>query len=328
MFIQVLPAGAGAKRTGASFICSTVEEWIMGKAFNSILLAVDHCRGGAHAHQQAIVLAKRFRASLRMAYVVNSEDLAIPVPGPPGAPVVKPVVRGTRREAALTAEGREELAAFENACERAAVKHGGSILVGHSEAIWAKEASLCDLVVIRRAEKDFGFFDRWFGSMFWRIVVHSGRPVLVLPRTGSVAERMALFYSNRVESSSALPWVAAFVSALDIPLTVHIAPNSSRGGGYVKECKALLARHQVTAEFLHGGLLKAFAHEFSRPRSGLLECLPLLAFDGGFRRGLWFCRRRRLVERLLRTAAHGILLCPWLTGGETPSRLEEQKKWR
>ena len=230
MFIQVLPAGAGAKRTGASFTCSTVEEWIMGKAFNSILLAVDHCRGGAHAHQQAIVLAKRFRASLRMAYVVNSEDLAIPVPGPPGAPVVKPVVRGTRREAALTAEGREDL--------------------------------------------------------------------------------------------------AAFVSALDIPLTVHIAPNSSRGGGYVKEGKAPLARHQVTAEFLHGGLLKAFAHEFSRPRSGLLECLPLLAFDGGFRRGLWFCRRRRLVERLLRTAAHGILLCPWLTGGETPSRLEEQKRWR
>lgn len=281
----------------------------MSEMFQCILVAADQYRGGTHTHRNAIALAKKLHASLRMIYMVDFEDLRVLAPGPPSGEMTRRLFRGTPREAQLTGEGRKELKEFATSCERASIEYSGEVLVGSSEILWAEEARSCDLAMILPAKEDFGRFHRWFGSMFWRIAARSGRPVLIFRPNKLPADSVVLFYSNLVESARALPWVTELCSDLGMSLTVFSGKGPSRDYARDQECQAFLNHHQISARFEDKTALEVLNGELNQPGSQL-DSPSLLVFDGGFQRGLWFRRDRRLVEWLIRMSHQSILLCP------------------
>ncbi len=281
----------------------------MSELFRSVLVATDQYRAGAQTRHNAIALAQKLGASLRIIYAIDLEDIKVLAPGPPFGATRRQLFRGTAGEQQLTAQGREELKAFASASERESVEVGGEVLVGPSEVVWAEEARSCDLTVIRPVEEDFGRFARWFGSMFWRIAKRSGRPVLISGQDGLPEERMVLLYSNTVASARALPWVAGFCSALSLSLTIYASKGVSRNYAHADEYRAFLSSHEIAATYEDQGALEVLSNEATRPGSQIVG-KSMLALDGGFCSGLWFRRSRRLVERLIRTCPQDILLCP------------------
>jgi len=281
----------------------------VSELFRSILVATDQYRAGAQARQSAIALAQKLRSSLRIIYAIDLEDIRILAPGPPFGAIRRQLFRGTAGEEELAAQGSEELEAFASACERESTEVSGEVLVGPSEVLWAEEARSCDLTVIRPVEHDFGRFARWFGSMFWRIAKRSGRPVLICRQDELPRERMVLVYCNSVGSARALPWVAGLCSALGLSLTVYAREVVSRNYAGADEYRTFLSSHEIAATYEDQGALEVLLNEATRPGSQIVG-KSMLALDGGFCSGLWFRRSRRLVERLIRTSPHSILLCP------------------
>lgn len=281
----------------------------MTEFFRSILVATDQYRAGAQTRQNAIALAQKLRASLRVVYAIDLEDIKVLAPGPPFGATRKRLFRGTAGEQQLTAQGREELEAFAAACEQTSVECSGGVLVGPSGILWAEEARSCDLTTIVPVEGDFGRFARWFGSMFWRIAKRSGRPVLISRQDGLPEERMVLLYCNAVASARALPWVAGFCSALGLSLTIYASKGVSRNYAHADEYRTFLSSHEIAATYEDQGALEVLLNEATRPGSRIAGD-SILAVDAGFYRALWFRKRRRLVERLIRASPHSILLCP------------------
>jgi hypothetical protein len=257
----------------------------------------------------AITLAKKLKASLRLVYIVDFEDIKVLAPGPPDGGIRRRLLRGSATEAQFVAEGRDREREFAALCKGASIKCSSDVFVGPSEAIWAEEGRSCDLIMILPVEKDFGRFERWFGSMFWRIAVRSCRPVLIVRQDGLPESRMALFYSNEVQSAGALPWVCRLHFILGMSLTIYVGELPSREYARDDECQMLLDRHDLPARFEEKNALAALDAEVNQPGSELHEP-SLLVFDRGFYIRPWFRKRRRLVERLIHTSPHSILLCP------------------
>jgi len=281
----------------------------MTDILQNILVCVDHHRRDGPTRHNAIALAKRFATSLRITYVVDFKDLQVFAAGPPSGEAGRWVFTGTPRETQLAAEGREELKRFRSACKNGNVEHHVDLFVGSSEMIWAEEARLCDLAMIVPVEEDFCNFERCFGSMFWRIAVRSCRPVLLFRRNELPRSRMALFYTNRVGSARALPYVNALCSLLETPLTVYTSKARSRDYVRADECRAFLDCHEVCAEYERKDVSEVLITELKHPGSQLEEP-SLLVFDRGLCKGPWFRQHRRAVEQLIRTSPHWILLCP------------------
>jgi hypothetical protein len=163
--------------------------------------------------------------------------------------------------------------------------------------------------MILPVDEDFWHFERWLGSMFWRIAVRSCKPFLLFRRDEVPKNRVVLFYSNRRESARALPYVSTLCSALEMPLTVYCREVGPRDYARPDECKTFLERRQITATFSEKQVLEVLTGEAKHPGSQIAGP-SLLVFDRGFHKGLWFQKRRRVVEQLIRTSQHWILLCP------------------
>lgn len=281
----------------------------MSRLFQSILVCADHYRKNGFARDNPIALAKKLQSSLRVAYGVDLKDLQVFAPGPPSGESGRWVYRGTPKEAELVAEGSGELEQFRTVCEEASVRYSGDLFVGSSEMVWAGEARSSDLLMILPVDEDFWHFERWLGSMFWRIAARSCRPVLLFRRDEVPKNGAVLFYSNRLESARALPYVSTLCSTLEMPLTVYSCEVGSRDYARRDECKTFLEEHQITATFSEEEVLEVLAGEAKHPGSQIEEP-SLLVFDRGFHKGLWFQKRRRVVEQLIRTSQHWILLCP------------------
>ena len=281
----------------------------MSEMFQSILVAADRYRGSNHTWQNAVELAQRLRASLRLVYMVDFEDIKVLAPGPPDGVITRRLLRGSAREAQLAAEGRNAEREFVACTRDASIECSSDVFVGPSETIWAEEGRSCDLIMVLPVEKDFGRFERWFGSMFWRMAVRSCRPVLIVRQDGLPENRMALFYSNEVQSAGALPWVCRLRSILGMSLTIYVGKLPSREYARDEECQMFLDRHRVPVQFEEKNALMVLDAEVNEPGSELDEP-SLLVFDRGFCIRPWFRKRRRLVERLIHTSDHSILLCP------------------
>ena len=116
----------------------------MSEMFQSILVAADRYRGSNHTWQNAVTLAKKLRASLRLVYTVDFEDIKILAPGPPDGVITRRLLRGSAREAALVAEGRNAEREFVACTRDASIKCSSDVFVGPSETIWAEEGRSCD----------------------------------------------------------------------------------------------------------------------------------------------------------------------------------------
>jgi len=274
-----------------------------------ILVATDRCRSGPDTRRTAIALARKLHASLRIVYVVDVDDARILAPGPPYGSLTRQYVPGSAPERELVSEGEKAIEAFAVRCDRENVRHTEQLLVGPPAMVWGEEARACDLALIRRVDDDFRRFDRWFGSKFSHIVARSGRPVLILRQCEVPSGKMVLFYRRRMESARALPWVATICSDLDMGLVVCLGRRPPRPYARDDVFEDFLNQHQMSATVDERRALPVL-REFAEGGHAGLDSSAVLAFDVGFHRGAWFRKRRRLMERVIRTTQHGILLCP------------------
>jgi len=281
----------------------------VSETFRNILVAADRYRSDTYTRQNAVILAERLRASLRMVYIVDLEDLKVLAPGAPEGMITRRVLRGSGRESKLVAEGRKEGEKLATICKGASIECSSDVFVGRSRFIWSEKARSSDLFMILPIERDFGPFELIFGSMFWWIAACSCRPVLMVRQDGLRESRIALFYSNEVQSARALPWVCGLCSTVGMSLSVYAVKPLSRKRARDEECQIFFDRHRVPARFEDRNALVLLDAEVNQPGTQLHEP-SLLVFDRGFYSGPCFRKRRRLVERLIRTSHHSILLCP------------------
>jgi hypothetical protein len=258
--------------------------------------------------EDIIDLGKRLRASLRISYVVDLQELKVSLPTPPWGAIHGTPVRGGEREAKLVAQGREYVAEFGADCEAASAPYSGAVLVGRSEELWAGAGRACDLILTAPIESDFGRTERVFGSMFLKMAARASRPVLLQRPNGSAWNGMVLLHSNQERAAAALPWVVEFCGALDMVLTVCAAKDKTGEPAEGDPCRSFLDRHNMSGTFLDKKAIEVLEAEARRPGSELPSG-SLLVLDGGFG-APWFRRRRRLAEKLIRSADHSVLLCP------------------
>lgn len=281
----------------------------MSYMFHRILVAVDHYRRDAHVRRNAITVAAKLKAALQIVYMVDLGDIPVSVPGPQAGGARMALRLSTMLETEYLAEGREELDKFAASCQAASIEHSSRVFAGAAEITWAEEARCCDLVLILAAQRDFALLRRWPDALFGRIAGRSGRPVLILRRHELPTDRMVFFYSNKADSERALPWVAALAAGFDASLTVYVDRETRRINACENECKAFLDNHKVPATFEEKPIWDVLRGEATPPASEV-DSPSLLVFDGGFRTGPWFGKRRRMVGRLIRASKHPILLCP------------------
>ena len=277
--------------------------------FRTILLAADGYHMGAPVQENSIALAKKLGASLHVSYVVDLEELKVLAAGPPGGAIVSRAARHGAKEKRLVAEGQQCVENFQAACKDASVLCHSHVLVGTSERLWAVQARGCHLVLVNPVEKDFRTFSPWSGSMLWRIADRACRPVLLMRRTGPPTGGAILFYSNRKRAATSLPWVAALCSTLEMSVTVYTAAKVDGEVSYREECRDFLAQHGVQAALADEKAVEIMKAEADEP-STALPSQSLLVFDHGYHSLLWFRKRERLMQRMIRNSPHGILLCP------------------
>jgi len=285
----------------------------MNKMFQSIVVATDRYRAGIETYENTIALAKKLHASLRMVYVVDLMELKTTIHGcdpyGPGAAGIF-LVRGTPREKALVAEGREGLKRFEAACEHASIKHNGEVFVGAAEKIWGKKGSPCDLLTIFPVKSDFEYFRTWFSNIFWRIATRSKTPVLVFRRELLPKQKAALFHTGyRSPTLRTVKRAAEFCSTFEMSLTVYWYKSSLINPHLDKKCQAFFQQRQIPAIFKEKPALKVLDREVNKFGSEL-DSTSLLVFDSSFCKGLWFQKHRCLLDQLILKSNHSILLCP------------------
>ena len=143
-----------------------------------------------------------------MVYAINARELMLPIPLPTGEMTRAPI-RGTALEGELVAKGQEARHSFASRCDAVSVTHDETVCTGRPDVGWGVLAWTTGLALVRPVKKDFGFWARRFGAMFWRIETTANRPVLIPGRRGLVAGHIPVFYGSRPASSRALPYVVA-----------------------------------------------------------------------------------------------------------------------
>jgi len=277
----------------------------MPPALERILVASDRHRKGEYTDEPAIQVARRLDASLFMVYAVNVRELMFSIPLPTGEMTRAPV-RGTALEGELVAEGHEVLHRFATRCDAESISHDGTVCIGPPDVGWGEMARTTDLALVRPVERDFGFWTRCFGAMFWRIATTANRPVQIPSPQGLVADHIHFFYSNRPASSRALPYVAALAKRLQAPVTVRFLDDPSRRYGRVEECEEYLSTHGLAARILGNRRI----HDMARALREDTQDGCLLVFDRSFAGRGGRGRARRFVDQVIGTAQDSVVLCP------------------
>lgn len=217
-------------------------------------------------------------------------------------------IRGTALEGGLVAEGYEALYSFASRCDAESISHDGTVCIGPPDVGWGEMARTADLALVRPVKKDFGFWTRCFGAMFWRIATTANRPVLVPGPQGLVADQIHFFYNNRPASSRALPYVLVLSGRLHAPVTVQLVGDPERRYGRVEECEEYLATHGLAARIVDARAIR----EVERAAREDAKDERLLVFDRPFAGRRWGppLRRRALVDQLIKDSRSSILLCP------------------
>ncbi len=92
-------------------------------------------------------------------------------------------------------------------------------------------------------------------------------------------------------------------------VTVYVDGGPGRDHAVEEAYRTYLHDHGILTEVSDQTALRVLEAELAQPGSEIPSA-SLLAFDRGFGEGLPFCRRRRLVDALIRTSHHAMLLCP------------------
>ena len=292
----------------------------MARALQSILLAVDQYRSDVRSSAVLVGFAKKLGIPARVAYVVDHEDLRIPsIHGPTGWGG-RVLMRGSRREECLREEGEATVKDIRGLLAQAGIPHDSTVSVGSPTLLWAEQGVSYDLTAVVPVKEDFSTFDRCIGAKFVPIACRSARPVLVLREGVSSPETVDIFCTDEAQVYHVLSVAGELAPLLEGKTRVFLPKNMAKGpeSGVKALGRFELALGVSTPE--PKNFQEVLRNEAREPGSEL-GSVSLLVLDGGFSTPLWLSKNRRLLETLIRTSPHSLLVFPKLTAGRAPLRV-------
>jgi nucleotide-binding universal stress UspA family protein len=211
-----------------------------------MLLQVDAGRASQSRVEAACALALRTGAHLTGLYVIQLPD----VPSYAAAYVPRECIEAQRRDAEQQAERAHE--AFQVAAQASGLQAEWRCHTGETAETLCHEGLYSDLLVLGQADHE----DPWSpgADLADRVVLESGRPVLLIPRVGAppaIGRRVLVAWNAGREAARALD---AAIPLLDGAESVRVLTvNPKRGPDSRKPISATgisqrLARHGVAVE--------------------------------------------------------------------------------
>ena len=165
--------------------------------------------------QTALVLARNFKAHIRALHVMPDSALSIPLVGEAMlGSLVEDTMRtceehGTQRRDALKAlfeqwAHDQKIAVMKEPCAESHATASWYEVVGVEDTIAATAGRLCDLSVISLPPEDKD--DPWLEATLNTVLMESGRPLLVPPRTAPshIGTRIAIAWNGSQEAARAM----------------------------------------------------------------------------------------------------------------------------
>lgn len=257
----------------------------------NVLVHVDTSPRSAAAVEAASSLARRFDARLKGFFVVPDVAVAAAVPG--GAAMSSQIIDEMQKDAEDQASEAEKLFR-EKAGDLAAPDHwirAEAMGIG-SRAAAAKVAHFADLLVAGHRGDEDGEGNGSAAALLQDLVLDAGRPVLLIPATGSggpVGKNVLIAWTESREATRAVYDAMPFLEAADT-ITVATVVKKVEGGPAPGEAIAgILRDHGLTvsavaierndgstsealfnhAKKIGADLLVAGAYSHSRLREGL-----------------------------------------------------------
>ena len=251
------------------------------RLFSHILVALDGQDAGWNALQQAILIAQREEGKLFGVHVVNAPE--------------------ARHSAAALAVKAE----FERRCRAGGVPGEISVTTGPTTGTICYRARWTDLVVVSLSHPPGPQPVDRLSSQFGQLVRRCPRPVLAVPRTHAVLDRLLLAYDGSPKAKEAL-FVSAYLAAQwQARLTVVVGLDKKVTGETAAHARAYLEAHGVQAHYVveksaPAPLILAAARE--------QDC-GLLLMGGYGRHPVMEIVVGSVVDEALRTRNRPVLIC-------------------
>ncbi|HMO52007.1 MAG TPA: universal stress protein [Kiritimatiellia bacterium] len=259
----------------------------------SILVCTDGSPHGDYSIHYGIHLALRFQARLTGLHVLDSRMLEGPwmanVSGWLGAqPFTDPL---NQFRAIMQEKGEAILAAFRAQCREAGISDCDAVVKwGHPAQVILREEIGAEMVILGQDGEHDEITGEWTGSTVDRVVRHSIKPTLVVPRVFVPIDKIMIAYDGSPHASRALREAIELALALAVPLviaTVAEGGDHNRAMDHAETAMRLARAHECAAahlivegrtaevlvakaEELGCGLLVAGAHGHSRVREWFL----------------------------------------------------------
>ncbi len=225
----------------------------MGR-YRKMLVAVDGSDSSMHALRESFKLASNERSWITVVSVVPrySGDLSFVAIGNLMASLKKPCEEALSRAEKMAGEDR---ALIKTVCEEGEI---------YERIVDLSEAENCDLIIMGR--RGMGRFERTLvGSVTARVIGHSQRDVLVVPKNSQVGWQKILVATDgsrysRVSAERAIDFAKSYggelkiVSVVDVPSEFYAeAPDAvgdiiGKAKGFVKDIKDRAEPHGIKTE--------------------------------------------------------------------------------
>ena len=197
----------------------------------------------------AVPLARQNEAHLIGLHVVPRVAVMFAMPSAQLPPDIL-----VQQEENLLADAREVEALFLDRCEKGAIEgewRCNKLDHADLEADVISQALCNDLLIVHQSgEREFGMGD----DLPDRVVMETGRPVLIVPRVGdfaSIGRRAIVAWNGSREAARAVFDALPFLQSADSVRVLAINPQSRQGYDSIAlghEMALVLARHGVNAE--------------------------------------------------------------------------------
>jgi len=274
--------------------------------FDRLLVGLDGSPGSDGALDAAILLGRRFKATILLAVVTDIRLLERPL-----FETVGPLGTEGLLAAPATAELREALdkrsvLILDAASAKVAEAGLASEAVRATGLVEDELQRLADraeaIVVGRRGELHAGSGS--LGAVTSHIIRRSARPVFVAGERPSPCERPVVAYDGGETSSHALELAGRYAEAVAVPLAVaHVATDVAAGDALLAQAAAFLSARPVAFEThrLTGEIVHAVMDFLSRYRADLL-----FAGAHGGRQHSWAIGSH--AEKLLKASAVPVII--------------------
>jgi len=209
--------------------------------FKSVLVPVDGSSHSWSALQQAIWIAKREDASIRLVHVV---DIRLIVPsaegGMPNFSYQQQLVDY------LEEAGKQILEEAKGRCDAEDIPCKTALITGTTANVICEQAHMVDLIAMGHRGAGESWAGLMLGSTFENVVRQANKPVLACPRAPRLIRKLLVAYDGSRMANDALFVAAHMATDWRLPMVLlTVADGDAHADAVLEEGKAYLASYDL-----------------------------------------------------------------------------------